>query len=50
VGAVVGLAAIGVQSLFEFSLQLPGNAVLFAALVAIALHRSPNLRLRMEPE
>jgi O-antigen ligase len=50
VGAVVGLAAIAVQSLFEFSLQLPGNAVLFAVLVAIAIHRSPNLRFSESPK
>jgi O-antigen ligase len=40
-GAVCGLIAIGLQSLVEFSLQLPGNAVLFATLCAVALHRSP---------
>src|SRR5262249_18896780 len=44
VGAVIGLVAIGLQSLFEFSLQMPGNAALFAVLVAIALHQSPHLR------
>lgn len=44
VGAVVGLVAIGVQSFFEFSLQMPGNAALFAVLIGIALHRSPNVR------
>jgi O-antigen ligase len=44
VGAVTGLVAIAVQSLFEFSLQMPGNAVLFAFLAAIALHRSPSVR------
>jgi hypothetical protein len=44
VGAVIGLVAIGLQSIFEFSLQMPGNAALFAVLAAIALHQSPNLR------
>jgi O-antigen ligase len=44
VGAVIGLVAIALQSIFEFSLQMPGNAALFAVLAAIALHRSPNLR------
>jgi O-antigen ligase len=39
-GAVAGILAIAVQSLVEFSLQIPGNAVLFATLCAIALHRS----------
>ena len=44
VGAVIGLLSIGVQSVFEFSLQMPGNAALFAVLIGIALHRSPNVR------
>jgi O-antigen ligase len=38
-GAVAGLIAIGVQSVVEFSLQIPGNAALFATLCALALHR-----------
>jgi hypothetical protein len=38
-GAVAGLIAIAVQSLVEFSLQIPGNAALFATLCAIALHQ-----------
>jgi O-antigen ligase len=38
-GAFVGLLGISVQSLFEFSLQMPGNAALFATLCAIAIHR-----------
>jgi O-Antigen ligase len=37
-GAATGLAAIAIQSAVEFSLQMPGNAVLFAVLCAIALH------------
>lgn len=49
-GAVIGLAAVGVQSLVEFSLQMPGNAALFCALAAIAVHRSPNLRFRSSTE
>jgi O-antigen ligase len=44
VGAVIGLVSIALQSLVEFSLQMPGNAAMFAMLGAIALHRSPNLR------
>jgi hypothetical protein len=28
----------------EFSLQMPGNAFLFAVLCAIALHRTPSTR------
>ena len=34
-----GLVGIGVQSLVEFSLQLPGNGVLFVVLLALAVHR-----------
>ena len=41
VGAVVGLCAIALQSLVEFSLQMPGNAALFVVLAAMALRRSP---------
>jgi O-antigen ligase len=41
-GAVTGLAAIALQSTVEFSLQMPGNAVLCVVLAAIALHRSPH--------
>ena len=40
VGAVGGLVAIALQSLVEFSLQMPGNAALFVVLLAIALHTS----------
>jgi len=39
VGAVAGLCGIAAQSLVEFSLQKPGNTVLFVVLVALALHR-----------
>ena len=46
VGAVIGLIAIALQSLVEFSLQMPGNAALFVVLSAIALHRSPHLMAR----
>ena len=46
VGAVIGLVSIAAQSLVEFSLQMPGNAALFAVMAAIALHQSPNLRDR----
>ena len=42
VGAVAGLLALAVQSLVDFSLQMPGNAVLFALLMAIAVHRAPS--------
>jgi O-antigen ligase len=42
VGAVTGIVAIAVQETVEFSLQMPGNAALFAALCGIALHRAPS--------
>jgi O-antigen ligase len=38
-GAVAGIIGVGAQSLVEFSLQMPGNAVLFVTLLALALHR-----------
>jgi hypothetical protein len=41
-GAVTGIAAIALQSLVEFSLQMPGNAAMFAVLCGIALHDSQN--------
>ena len=37
VGAVTGIAAIALQETAEFSLQMPGNAVLFVVLLAIAV-------------
>ena len=49
VGAVVGLVSVAVQSLVEFSLQMPGNAAFFAVLAAIALHRSPRLTPKFKP-
>ncbi len=36
-GAVVGLFAIAIQELSDFSLQMPGNAILFCIVAAIAL-------------
>ena len=40
-GAVTSLLAIACQESVEFSLQMPGNAALFAIVCAIALHRPP---------
>jgi O-antigen ligase len=40
-GAVTSLVAIACQETVEFSLQMPGNAALFAVVCAIALHRPP---------
>ena len=39
VGAVTGIAVIALQELVDFSLQMPGNAVLFTLLMATAVHR-----------
>ena len=39
VGAIAGLAGIGLQSMMEFSLQMPGNAVMFVFIAALAMHR-----------
>jgi len=44
VGAVTGIASIALQETVEFSLQMPGNAALFAVLCGIALHRAPARR------
>ncbi|MEO8011685.1 MAG: O-antigen ligase family protein, partial [Dokdonella sp.] len=41
VGAVTGIAAIALQETVEFSLQMPGNAVLFSVLCGIAIHQAP---------
>jgi O-antigen ligase len=38
-GAVTSLVAIAFQETVEFSLQMPGNAALFAVVCAIAVHR-----------
>jgi O-antigen ligase len=38
-GAIASLIAIACQETVEFSLQMPGNAALFAVVCAIALHR-----------
>jgi O-antigen ligase len=44
VGAVTGLAAMALQEIGEFSLQMPGNAVLFVVLLAIAMRPSRSAR------
>jgi O-antigen ligase len=46
VGALTGLAAIGVQELTDFSLQMPGNVALFVVLCSIAAHR----RTKVQPD
>jgi putative inorganic carbon (hco3(-)) transporter len=42
-GAVTSLLAIACQETVEFSLQMPGNAVLFTIVCAIALHSPANI-------
>jgi hypothetical protein len=41
-GATLALVAMAIQELTDFSLQMPGNAVLFVLLAAIAMHRPPR--------
>lgn len=41
-GAVIGLCAMAAQETVEFTLQMPGAAVLFVVLAAIAIHRPPQ--------
>jgi O-antigen ligase len=43
VGATVGLVGIAIQELTDFSLQMPGTAVLAVALAAIGVHRPRRL-------
>jgi O-antigen ligase len=45
-GAIAGLCGIGVQELSEFSLQVPGAALLCATCVAIAVHEPLRLQSR----
>jgi len=37
-GATTGLIAIALQSVVEFSLQMPGNAAMFAVVAGLAIH------------
>ncbi len=46
-GASAGLLAVALQETLDFSLQMPGNAALFAALCGVALH---DARARLPPE
>ena len=47
-GATTGLAAMALQSVVEFSLQMPGIAVLFVVLCAIALHEPLHVERRRQ--
>jgi O-antigen ligase len=41
-GAATALVAIGLQELVDFSLQIPGNTALMAAVCALAIHESAS--------
>lgn len=47
VGAVAGICAMAVQSVTEFTLQMPGAMAMFATLLAIAIHQ-PRPRVSRE--
>lgn len=47
-GAVAGICGIAVQEITDFSLQIPGVAVLFAVVVAIAIHEPAPLAIKHE--
>jgi len=42
IGAVTGLLAIALQEVVDFSLQIPGNALLFVVLAALQIRRAPH--------
>jgi O-antigen ligase len=44
IGAVLGVSLMAAQEMVDFSLQIPGNAALFAVLAAIAVHRTHPMR------
>ena len=48
-GAVTGLGAIAVQEVFDFTLQMPGAAVLFVVLAAVAIHSPHQVARRSRP-
>jgi hypothetical protein len=48
-GAVAGICGMAVQEFTEFSLQIPGVAVLFAMLVGIAIHEPGVTEYRAGP-
>lgn len=46
VGCVAGLCGMAVQEISEFSLQIPGVALLYATCVALAVHHPPAAHVR----
>jgi hypothetical protein len=49
VGAFLGIVAIGIQELVDFSLQIPGNSMLLAVLCGIAIHTPGQPRRLWNP-
>jgi hypothetical protein len=50
-GAAAGMCGMAVQELTEFSLQIPGVALLFATCIALALHEpAPRRRSYRKPD
>ncbi len=49
-GAVTGLVAIALQEVVDFSLQMPGNMVMFTVLCAIAVHKPRSAGSRAQCE
>lgn len=45
-GAVAGICGIAVQEITDFSLQIPGVALLFAVVVAIAIHEPAPVAIK----
>ena len=41
-GALAGLLAVAIQNAWDTGLRMPANAILFAIVAAIAVHRSPH--------
>jgi hypothetical protein len=42
-GAICGVLAVAVQSVWDTGLRTPANGVLFAVIAAIALHERPSV-------
>ena len=48
-GAVAGICGMAVQEISEFSLQIPGVALLFATCISIAVHRPAAAQAKRQP-
>ncbi len=49
-GAVAGMLAVAVQSIWDTGLRIPANAALFAVVAAIALHEPAHVRKLVQVE